>query len=77
MRAVLDSLPRFTRPGQIVDIDIPWPEAGWEAQTVRTYEQEAHIVLEQRTRGEYDAAGHHVAKQIAEEAAGFCEDCAI
>ena len=77
VRAMLESLPRFTAPGQIVDLPFVWPEAGWEEGVVRTYEEEAHIVLDQRTRGEFDAAGRHFAKELAAEAAGFCQDCAV
>ena len=77
LRAVLESLPRFSEPGQIVDLPFTWHEAGWEAGVVRTYEEEAHIVLDQRTRGEFDAAGQHFAKALAEEAAGYCKDCGI
>ena len=44
---------------------------------VRTYEAEAHVVLDQRTRGEFDAQGRHLTKALAEEAATFCQDCAV
>jgi hypothetical protein len=77
VRAVLESLPRFTTPGQIINLPFQWPEAGWEREVERTYVEEAHIVLDQRTRGEFDAAGRHFAKALAEEAAGYCKDCAV
>jgi hypothetical protein len=77
VRAVLESLPGFTAPGQIVDLPFAWPEVGWEAGVVRTYEEEAHVVVDQRTRGEFDAAGQHFAKDLAAEAATFCKDCMI
>ena len=77
LRAALTSLPRFTAPGQIIDLPFAWPEAGWEQEVERTYRKEAHIVLDQRTRGEFDAEGRHFAKALAEEAAGYCKDCAL
>jgi hypothetical protein len=77
LRAVLQSLPAFSQPGQIIDLPFRWPEVAWEQEVVRTYEEEAHIVLDQRTRGEFDAAGQHLTKVLAEEAATFCQDCAI
>ena len=77
LQAALESLPRFTQPGQIVDLPFRWPEPGWEQAVERTYEEEAHIVLDQRTRGEFDAAGQHFVKALAAEAAGYCQDCAV
>ena len=40
-------------PGTIVDLPYPWPDPGWEAATIAQYRMEAHVVLDQRTRGEY------------------------
>jgi hypothetical protein len=77
LHAVFDSLPRFTRPGQITDLPFVWPEADWERGVVRTYEEEAHIVLDQRSRGEFDAQGRHLTRVLADEAATFCADCAV
>jgi hypothetical protein len=77
LRAGLGTLPRFTEPGQIVDLPFAWPDPDWERDVVRTYEAEAHIVLDQRTRGEFDAQGRHLTKALAEEAATFCQDCAV
>jgi hypothetical protein len=65
VRAVLESVPRFAAPGQIVDLPFAWPEAGWEREVERTYEAEAHVVLDQRTRGEFDAEGRNFAKGVA------------
>jgi len=77
VRAALESLSRFNAPGQIVDLPFEWPESGWEKEVERTYVEEAHIVVDQRTRGEFDAEGRHFAKTLAEEAAGYCKDCAV
>jgi hypothetical protein len=77
LRAGLGTLPRFTEPGQIVDLPFAWPDPDWERDVVRTYEAEAHIVLDQRTRGEFDAQGRHLTEALAQEAATFCQDCAV
>ncbi len=76
LRAAFQSLPRFS-PGEIVDLPFVWPDPAWERDVVHTYEEEAYIVLDQRTRGEFDAAGRHVTQRLVEEAATFCEDCAV
>ena len=77
LRAVLESLPRFTRPGQIIDLPLRWPVPGWEKDVERAYREEPDVLVAQRRRNEFDAAGHHVTKAAAEEAAGYCKDCAV
>ena len=75
LRAALESLPRFTRPGLIVDLPLQWPVPGWEAEVERQFREEVHVLVEQRKRSNWDAQGNFVAKAAAEEAAGYCEDC--
>ena len=77
MRAVLEAAPAITTPGAIVDLPFQWPDADWERDVLRTYEEEAHIVHYNRSHGEFDAEGRHWAKQVAAEAANYCADCAI
>jgi hypothetical protein len=54
LRQVLSLAETATTPGQIVELPDRWPEPEWEAETVRGYQDEAHIVLDTRRRGEYD-----------------------
>ncbi len=75
VRAALESLPRFTRPGLIMDLPLQWPVPGWEAEVERQFREEVHVLVEQRKRSNWDAQGNFVAKTAAEEAAGYCEDC--
>ena len=77
LRAVLESLPQFAEPGQIVDLPLQWPVPGWEAEVQRQFEAEVHILISQRKRSNWDAQGNFVAKTAADEAAGFCEDCLV
>ena len=77
MRAVLESLPRFTRPGTILDLPFRWPEPGWERDVERSYQEEAHVLVAQRRRTNYDAAGNFIAQAAADEAATYCADCAV
>ncbi len=73
LRAALESLPQFTRPGLIVDLPLQWPVAGWEAEVERQFRDEVHILIAQRRRSNFDARGNFIAKTLADEAAGYCE----
>jgi YD repeat-containing protein len=77
VRAVLDSLPRLTRPGTILDLPFQWPQPGWEREVERAYQEEAHVLVAQRRRTNYDAAGNFIAQAAADEAATYCADCAV
>ena len=77
VRAVLEQLPEFSRPGQILDLPFEWPEPEWERAVEAAYAREAHVLVAQRQRTNYDEAGNFIAPAAAEEAATFCKDCAI
>jgi hypothetical protein len=77
VRAVLEVAPRATQPGGLVDLPFQWPEPGWERQVEDAYAAEAHVLVAQRRRTNYDAAGNFIAPAQAAEAATFCQDCAI
>jgi hypothetical protein len=77
VRAVLESVPRFTQPGEIIDLPLEWPVPGWEGEVIQAFEAEVDVLIAQRRRTNYDAAGNFIAAAAAEEAAGLCEDCAI
>ena len=77
VRTVLESLPRFTRPAQIVDLPFAWPEAGWQQVVEDAYAREADVLIAQRRRTNYDEAGNFIAPAVTAEAATFCTDCAI
>ena len=53
VRDVLKLAESVREPGTIVDLPSQWPDPGWEAATIAQYRMEAHVVLDQRTRGEY------------------------
>lgn len=53
LRAALSLAESAAEPGAIVDLLFAWPDPGWEEATVEQYRKEAHIVLAQRTQGEY------------------------
>lgn len=53
LRHVLRLAETASEPGEIVDLPYRWPDLNWEAETVRGYREEAHIVLETRRKGEY------------------------
>jgi hypothetical protein len=54
LREVLTLAETATEPGRIVELTDRWPEPDWEAETIREYQDEAHIVLDTRVKGEYD-----------------------
>lgn len=54
LRSALRLAENATAPGNIVELPFTWPDPGWEAETVRGYREEAHIVRDTRLRGEYD-----------------------
>ena len=53
IQAVLRMVESVREPGTIVDLPYEWPDAGWETATIKQYQEEAHVVLNQRRRGEY------------------------
>jgi D-proline reductase (dithiol) PrdB len=77
LRAVLESLGRFTQPGQIVDLTLRWPVPGWEQEVERAFREEAHVLIAQRQRNQFDAQGNFIAGTAADEAAGYCAGCAV
>jgi len=54
LRAALGLVNTVGEPGTIVQLPFQWPDPAWEAETVRGYRDEAHIVRDTRIRGEYD-----------------------
>jgi hypothetical protein len=77
VRAVLEELPRFALPGEIHDLPFVWPEPDWEGEVRAAYEREAHVLVAQRRKTNYDAAGNFIAPAAAAEAATYCQHCAI
>ncbi|MFI5267846.1 MAG: hypothetical protein ACHQ7M_10765 [Chloroflexota bacterium] len=55
LRAALRLAETASEPGAIVELPFKWPDPGWEAETIRGYKDEAHIVRDTRLRGEYDS----------------------
>ena len=53
LRDVLSLAETATEPGQIVQLPYAWPDPNWEADTIKTYEDEAHVVRDTRLKGEY------------------------
>lgn len=53
LRAALHLAETATTPGEIVQLPFSWPDAGWEDETIRGYQDEAHFVRDTRLRGEY------------------------
>ncbi len=53
LRAALKLAETAKEPGTIVELPFTWPDPGWEADTIRGYRDEAHIVRDTRLRGEY------------------------
>lgn len=62
LRDVLRLAETAAEPGAIADLPYVWPEPGWEEATRREYADEAHVVLRQRTTGEFHE-GRHVYEQ--------------
>jgi hypothetical protein len=54
LREALTLAETVTEAGQIVELPDRWPDADWEAETIRGYKDEAHIVRDTRLKGEYD-----------------------
>ncbi len=54
LRAALPLVHSVQQPGTIVELPFAWPDPNWEAETIRGYRDEAHIVRDTRLRGEYD-----------------------
>jgi hypothetical protein len=77
LRAVLEWAPRCAQPGEILDLPFEWPQPGWEQAVERGYLDEPDVLIAQRRRNEFDAAGNHVAGELAREAATYCKDCMI
>jgi hypothetical protein len=50
-------------PGVIETLPDRWPDADWEAQTIRGYRDEAHIVHDTRLRSEYDGAESYALRE--------------
>ena len=53
LREVLCLAETAQAPGQIRDLPFQWPDPNWEAETIRGYRDEAHIVLDTRRKSEY------------------------
>ena len=66
LRMALPLVYSITEPGQIVELPFTWPDAGWEADTIRGYEEEAHIVRDTRLRGEYDGEENWAMRECKE-----------
>lgn len=66
LRDVLRLAESATEAGTIVDLPYQWPEPNWEEATIAHYHKDASVVLDQRTRGEYQD-GENVAWQECKE----------
>jgi hypothetical protein len=64
LRAALKLAETVKEPGTIVELPFTWPDPDWEAETIRGYRDEAHIVRDTRLRGEY-AGGDETAENWA------------
>jgi len=56
LRDVLHLAETATAPGRIVELPYRWPDPDWEAETIRGYWDEKHIVRDTRLKNEYDGA---------------------
>ena len=56
LRDVLCLAETATEPGAIVQLPYQWPDADWEAETIRGYWDEKHIVRDTRLKNEYEGA---------------------
>jgi hypothetical protein len=63
LRRVLALAETAREPGAIVELPERWPDAGWEAETIRGYRDEAHIVHDTRLRSEYDGAENYALRE--------------
>ncbi|HEX6513929.1 MAG TPA: hypothetical protein VF157_16620 [Chloroflexota bacterium] len=54
LRASLGLVETAGEPGAIAELPFQWPDPEWEAETIRGYREEAHIVRDTRLKGEYD-----------------------
>ncbi len=63
LRAVLRLAETAREPGTIVELPERWPDPDWEAETVRGYRDEAHIVHDTRLKSEYDGDENYALRE--------------
>lgn len=63
LRKVLGLAETIREPGTIVELDDRWPDADWEAATVRGYWDEKHIVHDTRLKSEYDGEENYALRE--------------
>jgi hypothetical protein len=66
LRAALKLVGTVREPGTIVELPFRWPDPDWEEQTIRGYQEEAHIVRDTRLRGEYDGSENWAIRECRE-----------
>lgn len=63
LRPTLALLDSVREPGEIVRLPFEWPDPGWQAQVVATYNDEAAIVGRQRVESETDESGNFAVQE--------------
>ena len=53
-------------PGAIVELPYRWPDPEWEAKTIQSYREEAHVVRDARLRNEYDGDVNYAMRECNE-----------
>jgi D-proline reductase (dithiol) PrdB len=66
LRAALSIAALEIEPGTIVDLPFQWPDPNWEAETTALYEREASVVLEQRSKNEYEFGENYAVRECGE-----------
>jgi len=66
LAAALRLLESVRRPGEIVRLPFTWPDPGWRARVVETYERDAAVVRGQRLAAEYAEGDNYAARECAD-----------
>ena len=63
LRDVLRLAETAREPGEIVELPYRWPAPDWEAEPIRGYQAEAHIVRATRLKNEYDGEDNYAIRE--------------
>lgn len=66
LRDVLNLAETVRQPGALLDLPYEWPDPTWEQLTIQTYRDEAHIVHNQRSRGEFTNGEFHMGRECTD-----------
>ena len=63
LRAALQLAEDDLPAGTIVDLPFEWPDPNWEQETISLFNREAYVVLEQRSKNEYEDGENYAVRE--------------